>query len=373
MRSISVIQKDAKEISELSERHVLMLYDQPIHYAIVKSQYPVFDMKRNANYVLVQKKAISFNYRDRSFALMVQQKLDSMPASKTGFYAIGSEFAGIVVEVGAEVTAFQPGDRVISNCQYPTRPAKDIHSGVATNQSSREYEVLHETKLVKMPDNMSFEQGASFTIGAQTAYSMVDRLDIKSGSKVLVTAGNSNTSLFILHKLFQRTDLKIYSTVRQVESRNQLEKLDYPLVNIFIIPDDLKDFSQNNEVADDIKATGMFDYVLDPFMDTNLSRLMQIMNYNAKYISCGLSQQSDSSAYKSWHISVFAMLILKNISVIGNCLGDKKHLYDALLDFEKGRYQVLIRDVIDEGDVKKFFEGSFLNKNELGKVVFSYL
>jgi len=372
MRSISVIQKDARDIQGLTERHVSLLNGQPIHYAIVKGQYPVFDTKRNSDYVLVQKKAISFNYRDRALALMVQQKLDSMPVGNTGLYAIGSEFAGIIVETGDEVTAFKPGDRVISNCQYPEWPAKNVHPGVATNQSSREYEVLHETKLVKMPDNMLFEQGAAFTIGAQTAYSMIERLDIAPNSKVLVTAGNSNTSLFILHKLFQRNDIKIYTTVRHGESRNQLEKVGYPLTNIFIIPDELNDFSHSKEVAEDIKATGTFDYVLDPFMDTNLSRLMQVMNYNGKYISCGLSQQNDPTVYKSWHISVFAMIIMKNISVIGNCLGDKKHLLDALADFEKGTYHVLIRDVIESGDVKKFFEDSFLNKIELGKVVFSY-
>ncbi len=67
----------------------------------------------------------------------------------------GSEAAGIVESVGESVTRFKPGDRVIA---LPTLGA------------FAEKCLLPEDKCMPLPDSMSFEEGAGFTITYATSY-----------------------------------------------------------------------------------------------------------------------------------------------------------------------------------------------------------
>src|SRR5205085_1699745 len=114
-----------------------------------------------------------------------QRKLNEMPFSSQNKCAIGSEFSGTVMEVGSQVTQFKKGDRVIGNGQYPFTYKKDVPAGLPTTQASAQLEIFREEKLLKMPENMPFEVGAAFTIGAQTTYAMIKRLQIQENKAVL--------------------------------------------------------------------------------------------------------------------------------------------------------------------------------------------
>jgi len=90
----------------------------------------------------------------------------------------GSEFSGTVIAIGSKVSKFQPGDRV---CGFPS-----AGKGVLC-----EYTVAPEQSLWKMPDNMTFEHGASFVCTYGTSYmALMQRAQIKPSMNVLVTAAS---------------------------------------------------------------------------------------------------------------------------------------------------------------------------------------
>jgi NADPH2:quinone reductase len=100
---------------------------------------------------------------------------------RTGTYAIkpnlpytpGNDAAGVVVAVGAGVTSVKAGDRVYT-------------SGALTGTYAEQTLCL-EGQVHRLPDSVSFEQGAAIGVAYGTAYrGLFQRGDAKAGETVLV-------------------------------------------------------------------------------------------------------------------------------------------------------------------------------------------
>lgn len=88
-------------------------------------------------------------------------------------YIPGNAMAGEIVSVAADVTDFQPGDRVF---------------GIA-NGSYAEYSVAATNQLVKMPDHLSFEDAATIKGGADSAWkALFTEGNLEKGQTVLIHA-----------------------------------------------------------------------------------------------------------------------------------------------------------------------------------------
>jgi len=86
----------------------------------------------------------------------------------------GTDFAGKIEAVGKNVSSFKVGDMVFglndnnfgSHAQYMT--------------------ILEDKALTTIPKNMTYEQAAAITEGAFYAYNFINKVNLKSGQKVLV-------------------------------------------------------------------------------------------------------------------------------------------------------------------------------------------
>jgi NADPH:quinone reductase-like Zn-dependent oxidoreductase len=86
----------------------------------------------------------------------------------------GTEFAGIVEEIGKNVASFNVGDRVFGFDDTGSR-------------SHAEYKTISEDKVLTIiPENITYEQAAASTEGAHYAYNFVNKVNPKKGHKVLV-------------------------------------------------------------------------------------------------------------------------------------------------------------------------------------------
>ncbi|MDF3074622.1 MAG: NADPH:quinone oxidoreductase, partial [Alphaproteobacteria bacterium] len=101
--------------------------------------------------------------------LIIQGKYQFKPEMP---FAPGHEVAGDITEIGEGVTQFKKGDRVI---------AMIGHGGYADEV------VAAEGSLLKMPDNMSYIDGAAFTMTYGTSYyALKQRGELKPGETLLV-------------------------------------------------------------------------------------------------------------------------------------------------------------------------------------------
>lgn len=118
--------------------------------------------------VLIRNHAAALNFYD---ILMVQGKYQVRPPLP---FTPGNEVAGIVEAVGSEVTQFAPGDRV---------------QAIASSGGYAEYSLAPAAKTFRLPDAMSFAEGAAMTVVYQTSYfALRDRAHLQPGEWLLVHA-----------------------------------------------------------------------------------------------------------------------------------------------------------------------------------------
>ena len=144
-------------------------------------------------HVVIRVGATSFNYHD---VFTVR----GMPGIKVPMpMIIGLDLAGEIIEIGAGVTGWKKGDRVLVN---PLNKKKGLmgemmHGGLA------EKCLVAADQLIAMPDQVTFEQAASLPVAYGTAHRMIiTHNTIKKGDKALVlgASGGVGTGCVLLAK-----------------------------------------------------------------------------------------------------------------------------------------------------------------------------
>lgn len=128
-----------------------------------------------AGEVQIENKAIGINYIDT----YVRSGLYAPASLPSG---LGTEAAGVVVKVGAGVSAIKPGDRVVY-AQSSLGAYSEIHN-------------VPEEKVALLPHNLSFEQGAaSFLKGLTVHYLLRQTHEVQPGEVFLFHAAAGGVGL----------------------------------------------------------------------------------------------------------------------------------------------------------------------------------
>ena len=146
--------------------------------------------------VLVRIRAVSLNYRD---LIVLRGLYDRKP--QLGRVPC-SDGAGEVLAVGSKVSQFKPGDRV-AGCFFQAwtggRFKAEHHKsalGGAIDGVLSELVLLDQEGLLPLPENYSFEEGATLPCAAVTAWqSLFVRGRLTAGESVLVL-GTGGVSIF---------------------------------------------------------------------------------------------------------------------------------------------------------------------------------
>lgn len=152
--------------------------------------------------VLVRMRAASLNYRD----LMVATGRYGRGAGvKPGLVPL-SDGAGEVVGIGPDVTRFAPGDRVAGlfmprwlGGEITEEAAAVALGGGTTDGVLAEYVLFEQDALVRLPDHLSFEAGATLPCAAVTAWNALygGPRPLQPGETVLLL-GTGGVSIFAL-------------------------------------------------------------------------------------------------------------------------------------------------------------------------------
>lgn len=134
--------------------------------------------------VLIEVHAAGINYADTRRRLGIYLEPSPLP------FILGSEVAGTVAALGAGVTTWKVGDRVM---------ALTSHGGYA------EYVATPATSIMPLPESLSYVEGAAFPVQAMTAYHLLKTSGrMVAGESVLVhsAAGGVGTLAVQLARLF---------------------------------------------------------------------------------------------------------------------------------------------------------------------------
>lgn len=133
---------------------------------------------------------------------------------------MGSDLAGVVIEVGSRVTRFKPGDAVFASIF-------DLSTGALA-----EFAVVPENAAAIKPTNLDFVQAASIPMVGLTSWqALKERADLKPGQKVFIPAGSGGIGTFAI-QLAKHLGAKVGTTtstgnVALVQSLGADEVVDY--------------------------------------------------------------------------------------------------------------------------------------------------
>src|SRR5262249_17094031 len=116
--------------------------------------------------VVVAMKAASVNFPD---VLIIQNKYQIKPPLP---FIPGNELAGVIAAVGAGVTDYPVGDRVLAFIGYGAF-AEQVKAPVS--------------RLMRMPEGMSFPEASAFMVTYGTSdHALADRAALKAGETLLI-------------------------------------------------------------------------------------------------------------------------------------------------------------------------------------------
>jgi NADPH:quinone reductase-like Zn-dependent oxidoreductase len=147
--------------------------------------------------ILLQVRAISFNYRDLLIIKGLYNPKMALPRIPC------SDGAGQVLAIGAGVTSFKVGDRVAGIFMQnwldgPLTAAKARGAlGGDIDGMMAEYVILKETGAVHIPEHLSFEEAATLPCAAVTAWNALAAGNLKPGANVLIQ-GTGGVAIFAL-------------------------------------------------------------------------------------------------------------------------------------------------------------------------------
>jgi NADPH:quinone reductase len=143
--------------------------------------------------VLVQVHAVSVN---RTLDVLVRRDGNNrglqLPA------VLGVDPSGVIVKVGANVKARQPGDRVATvnlrcgTCQYCLAGDEEdcssngLHVGITRWGGYAEYVVMHEAATVPLPEGLAFPDATVMLRHFPTAFALARRAALRAGEWALV-------------------------------------------------------------------------------------------------------------------------------------------------------------------------------------------
>jgi len=114
---------------------------------------------------------------------------------------LGSDLAGVVVEIGSRVTRFKPGDEVFASLF-------DLGKG-----SIAEFAAVPESAAALKPPKLDFVQAASVPMVALTSWqALKERIKLRRGQKVFIPAGSGGIGTFAI-QLAHQLGAKVGTTV----------------------------------------------------------------------------------------------------------------------------------------------------------------
>src|SRR6185437_1185816 len=109
---------------------------------------------------------------------MIAGKYQTKPAMP---FSPSAEFSGVVESLGAGVTAFEPGDRVLGYSGYG---------------AARQRIAIATERLVKIPDGLDFDRAAGLCVTyGTTLHALKDRARLKSGETLAVLGASGGAGL----------------------------------------------------------------------------------------------------------------------------------------------------------------------------------
>jgi NADPH2:quinone reductase len=208
------------------------------------------DLQPDENQVLVRVKAAGVNPVDAYIRTGTHAQKPNLP------YTPGKDAAGIIEAVGAAVANFKVGERVYT---------ADSVSGTYA-----ELALCAENQIYKLPENVSFEQGAGIFIPYATAYrALIQKAKPRAGETVLIHGASGGVGVASV-QWAKNFGLRIIGTASSAEGKNLVKEQGAD----FVV--DHTDENYLNEIKEITGGKGV-DIILEMLANVNLQKDFEVL------------------------------------------------------------------------------------------------
>jgi len=278
----------------------------------------------------------------------------------------GSDGAGVVLDVGKNISSFQKGDKIMiqpllfcGKC-HDCKEGHENHCnsfgilGETQNGTCATHIIVSENNLIKMPTHLSFEEAAGFSLVAQTSYEMlVNRAHIKEGETVLIWGASSGVGSIGIQiaKALGCMVIAISSSkekCRKVQSLRADEIINHNSENVY------------DKVMDITEQKGV-DVVFEHVGQATWNTSMKVLKKGGRIVTCGATTGPKASINLT-HI------FYKQLSILGSTMGSFQSMKEATALLNSQKIKPIIDSVFSLNDIQKAH--SYLESgNQFGKVI----
>ena len=322
------------------------------------------------NQVVFKVKAAALNYDD---IWAMRGKPITVPLP----HVSGTDAAGVVTAVGKDVKNISIGDRVVSHGNMSCRICKACTSGKEYNCKDRriwgfqtgplwggycEYAHLPEINVVKIPENISYNDAAAASMTLMTAWHMlVGRAKIQPGQLVLIMGGSSGVGNYGIQiaKLFGCTVISTSSP----EKMDKLQELgaDYAINHR---EDDWH--KQVKAIAKKIQKpygeTRGIDVIFEHIGGASWNKELTLLNYGGTIVTTGATTGYDAE-------TDLRHIFFKGINILGSTQGTKAELEQGMYWMSQGKIRSIIDSIYSMKQAPQAHKKMLERKGLFGKII----
>ena len=309
-----------------------------------------------SNELLIRVAAVSLNYRDK---LVVEGAL--LPDRPTMPFVPVSDMAGEIVAIGADVSRFKVGDRVLGNFwtqwidgEPPREMTRHgLSLGGPLPGALAEYVTLHEEIAVRAPASLTDEEASTLPVAALTAwFALIETGHLQAGQTVLVQ-GTGGVALFGLQ--FARAfGARLIVTTRTAAKLERAKAL-----GAFGVIDTRANPDWSVSALDLTNGRGV-DHVLELIGGDNISESAAALASGGRIAQIGFMKGSEI-------ILSAVPMMLKRAIIQGVSVGHRRAFEDMNCAIDEHGLKPVIEKVYAFGDVRAAFD--HLERGPFGKVV----
>jgi zinc-binding alcohol dehydrogenase/oxidoreductase len=308
--------------------------NQPI--SIVELEKPT----ANTNEVIVAIKAAALNHRD---VFIQQGKYPGIVLPIT----LGSDGAGVVVEVGEGVSDGLLGREVIINPSIDWGNddrfyGKDFKIlGMPMNGTYSEYLKIGAQNVVSKPAHLSFEEAAALPLAGLTGWrALVSRAKLQVGERVLVTGIGGGVALFVL-QFAVAMGAEVWVT------SGSDEKIERAIALGAKGGVNYKDTNWHKNLLAAIGAdrNGYFDVIIDSAGGPNFAKLIDVATAGGRICFFGGTTGNITDI-------IPAKVFFKQLSILGTTMGSSAEFTDLIAFVEKHQIKPVVDSVFALDDTE---------------------
>ena len=319
----------------------------------------ILDPEPGPGEVLLRVKACAMNHLD------VWATQDPTQRRFGGPRIMGSDVAGEVERLGAGVTGFSPGDRVLvypgvscGQCRWCQRgqhaECPQYHLvGVGRDGGYSELMRIEAANLVQMPDNLSYEEGASIPLVFVTAWRMVvEKARAEPGEWVLVNSAGSGVGIAAI-QIAKLRGSRVIATASTEAKREKAKALGADVVVDYTQPGWPQEVVRyaDNEGAD---------VCLDSVGGRVFADSIEAMVRGGRMVNCGATGgplEFDLGALRT-----------RRLSFILSFMGSNSYLHEVLRLAKAGQLKPVVHQVFPFERVQDAHR-AMINRENFGKIV----